>query len=185
VKLKGKRVLELGSGTGLLGLSFALSGANVTLTDVPEALPLLRRNVASNLAAMIAPRAAPGEEGGEQEAGGSASEAAVGSCTVLEYTWGSPDPALGGPFDYIIGSDCVYDEKAAKVLLESIHSMCKPTTVVLLCNEFRSSSIADVFDACAASLFRVKKVPHARMDQEFENPLIDIWCVAPSPSSLF
>ena len=34
-------ILELGSGTGLVGLSFAQSGASVALTDLPPALPLL------------------------------------------------------------------------------------------------------------------------------------------------
>ena len=48
-RVRGKRVVELGAGAGLLGMSAAKLGAeNVLLTDHPSALPLLRRNVARN-----------------------------------------------------------------------------------------------------------------------------------------
>ncbi|KAK3264860.1 hypothetical protein CYMTET_26425 [Cymbomonas tetramitiformis] len=44
--LRGKSVLELGSGVGLLGVAACLLGArSVLLTDIPKALPLLRYNV--------------------------------------------------------------------------------------------------------------------------------------------
>ena len=47
--LEKKHVLELGSGTGLLGLVAArLGAASVTLTDLPSELHLLRANVARN-----------------------------------------------------------------------------------------------------------------------------------------
>ena len=48
-RLPSMRVLELGSGTGIGGLTAAAAGARVLLTDgAPELLPLLEANVRRN-----------------------------------------------------------------------------------------------------------------------------------------
>ena len=45
----GKRVVELGSGSGAVGIVCSMLGAAcVTLTDVPDALPLITRNAERN-----------------------------------------------------------------------------------------------------------------------------------------
>lgn len=44
-KLRGRQVLELGSGTGIAGIAAALLGAHVVLTDRAGTLPLLQSNV--------------------------------------------------------------------------------------------------------------------------------------------
>ncbi|KAJ8260183.1 hypothetical protein GJAV_G00178030 [Gymnothorax javanicus] len=47
--LKGKRVIELGAGTGIVGILAARLGAEVTLTDLPHAVPQLQKNVSANM----------------------------------------------------------------------------------------------------------------------------------------
>ena len=47
--MKGRTVLELGSGVGLAGMAAALlRPASVTMTDTVEMLPLMKRNVMQN-----------------------------------------------------------------------------------------------------------------------------------------
>jgi predicted nicotinamide N-methyase len=44
-----KRVIEVGSGTGLVGIVAALLGADITLTDLAPQLDIIRENVKTNV----------------------------------------------------------------------------------------------------------------------------------------
>ncbi|KAL5993369.1 hypothetical protein ACLOJK_014293 [Asimina triloba] len=95
--LQGKKVVELGSGCGLVGCIAALLGAQVIMTDLPDRLKLLKKNVQTNV------------EGN-----------ARGSATVTELQWGDEpeseliDPlpdfefstALEPGFTYVMSSCC-------------------------------------------------------------------------------
>ena len=86
IDVKGKRVLEIGAGTGLVGLVCAVLGATTILADHPRALPLLEHNA---------------EENGKITG-------AVVECKPLE--WGNASHAkelkmMGGDFDLVVCSD--------------------------------------------------------------------------------
>ena len=53
--LRGVRAIEIGAGLGVVGLTAALLGANVVLTDLPAVLPGLQRNVEVRVWAAYAP----------------------------------------------------------------------------------------------------------------------------------
>ncbi|XP_062236436.1 protein N-lysine methyltransferase METTL21A [Platichthys flesus] len=113
--LKGKRVIELGAGTGLAGIVAALLGAEVTVTDRASALDLLSTNVKSNLP--------PGCQG---------------SATVSELTWGQGlDRYPAGGFDLVLGADIVYLEDTFVALLQTLEHLCSDATAVLLACKIR------------------------------------------------
>lgn len=96
------RILELGSGTGLVGIAAAaILGANVTVTDLPHVIPNLRFNAEANSSVLAVH-------------GGSVDVAALG--------WGENEHmvAIGREFDLIIGSDVVYHDHLYQPLIETL-----------------------------------------------------------------
>jgi predicted nicotinamide N-methyase len=126
--IRGARILELGSGTGAVGLFAAGLGASqVMLTDRVELRELLERNAAQNARAIregaasaphgLAASAPRHEEGGGRNGGGAR------RVDVAVLDWRSDGGALeasfasfasfGGPFDLILGSDLTYAQEAS------------------------------------------------------------------------
>ncbi|KAJ7499226.1 putative methyltransferase-domain-containing protein [Mycena latifolia] len=103
--LQGKNVLELGSGTGLVGLVAAMLGGSVCLTDQAPLLNIMRENVAIN---KLSAR-----------------------CAVAELNWGEPIPADIPRPDVILAADCVYFEPAFPLLVQTLCDLVRPDTQVL------------------------------------------------------
>ncbi|NXV97167.1 MT21A methyltransferase, partial [Calonectris borealis] len=124
IDVRDRSVIELGAGTGLLGIVATLLGkgfflfiillyrlgARVTITDRAAALEFLESNVQANLPSELRPRA-----------------------VVKELTWGKD---LGnfppGAFDFILGADIVYLEETFAELLQTLEHLCSEQTVILL-----------------------------------------------------
>ncbi|KAF9263672.1 hypothetical protein L218DRAFT_327844 [Marasmius fiardii PR-910] len=110
--LKGKKVLELGSGTGLVGLVAALlDPAHVWVTDQAPLLHMMRHNVSMNNLDF--------------------------KCTVAELDWGTPIPASIPRPDLILAADCVYFEPAFPLLVQTLCDLAGDTTEVLFCYKKR------------------------------------------------
>lgn len=115
VDLKGKVAIELGAGTGLVGIVAALLGATVTITDREPALEFLSANVRANI---------PPEQ-----------RAAV---QVSELTWGEGlERYPAGGFDIVLGADIVYLEDTFVSLLQTMEHLCSENTVILLSCKIR------------------------------------------------
>ena len=109
LELRGARVVELGSGTGAVGLACAALGAEqVVLTDGgSRSLLRLAETNAARAAKKFAARDAPWD------------------VRVCGYTWGTaPLPralVAGAPFDVIVGSDCTYSVGGHGALCDAIN----------------------------------------------------------------
>ena len=136
--LANRVVLEVGSGTGLLGLVAAqLGAARVVLSDVTEMLPLLEANVARNRAVTTA------------------------EVDVVALHWGEDDVHEDlPPLDWILASDCVYSMEAIEPLLDALVAHAVPgKTTVLMATEIRDSDVCTTFLQRAAERgFKARKV---------------------------
>ncbi|KAI9093470.1 putative methyltransferase-domain-containing protein [Phlyctochytrium arcticum] len=139
--LKGKSVLELGSGTGLVGISAWAEGAFPTyLTDLPDALDITRVNVARNQERITHPRRE--------------------DIHVQALTWGKLDPdvsTIKTP-DFILGSDVIYIRESFDALIETLQTFCGLDTKILLAYKTRGLGETDFQDLAQKKGFVVQKV---------------------------
>eukprot|EP01094_Clydonella_sp_ATCC50884_P003743 TRINITY_DN12860_c0_g1_i1.p2 TRINITY_DN12860_c0_g1~~TRINITY_DN12860_c0_g1_i1.p2 ORF type:complete len:229 (-),score=65.33 TRINITY_DN12860_c0_g1_i1:133-819(-) len=151
--LGGKKVLELGAGCGLVSVTAAILGANVTSTDIPVMLPLLESNIAANRTA-FAPSA---------------------SCDVLPFEWGSDHSHLGGPFDVVLGSDVVFKETLLEpMLLDSWH-LLRPGGYMVNVVEVRCEALFEQLQRVARKYFLVKRVPTKRHHPEYRSEYVAVF----------
>ncbi|KAM6074048.1 protein N-lysine methyltransferase METTL21D isoform 1-T1 [Chlamydotis macqueenii] len=112
--LARRHVLELGAGTGAVGIMAATLGANVTVTDLEELQELLMVNIENN------------------------KHLVTGSVRAKVLKWGEDVTEFQPPPDYILMADCIYYEESLEPLLKTLKDLTGPDTCVLCCYEQRT-----------------------------------------------
>ncbi|EQC39179.1 hypothetical protein SDRG_03385 [Saprolegnia diclina VS20] len=133
------RVLELGSGTGGVGLAAAhLKPTTLLLTDLASIVPLTLRNTKAAVAA-----SAPVEKLWSKQA-----------LCVGVYQWGTKPPHAG-PWDTILCADCLYDEAVFTDFTATLHDVVGPPTTVLLAYKQRLPEREMALLECLAETFEI------------------------------
>lgn len=171
--LHGKRVLELGSGTGLAGLCAAAAGAHVLMTDLPSVVNgILTGNVKRNDA-----QAQPPSSSAVQQPGGATSTAPSacqgpwpgatpvglqgGSATAMPIDWSEPlaaqlDAAAStrgldaSTADVLLACDVVWLQELLEPFRDTVVGLlkrCRPGTPFLLTFIDRAKSGSDQFSS--------------------------------------
>ena len=109
--VKGKNVLELGAGAGLVGMVCKRLGAKkVTLTDHPNAMPLLRRNIERNF------------KGNDDDKNDN-------DVTYLPLDWTDSTQLKAvtenGPYELVVATDVVFAKELVQPMMNCIQKACE------------------------------------------------------------
>ncbi|KAL6072101.1 Methyltransferase-like protein 21B [Balamuthia mandrillaris] len=134
---KGKKVLDLGSGTGLLGIALSLLGAHVMVTDVASALDQLRLNVRAN------------------------TDPSKHKIVVRELDWyvEVPQDLKRTRWDFVLATDVIYNPIHFEALMATLEQVCNPTNTLLLGYEKRPHT-ARFFELLYSAFQEKIKVPY-------------------------
>ena len=168
-RIRGRRVLELGAGTGLLGLAAAASGAKrVVLTDHPDAMPLLTRNVERNAEALAGAGDGDGDGDGDETGDGTGDAHAsrrrrrIPKCLPLDWTDDAHLDAVAdlGPFDVVLATDVVFNVDLVDPLLRCVRRCVKPRRgIAWVCLQERCPDAFAAFREKCRQGFDAREVP--------------------------
>jgi protein-lysine N-methyltransferase EEF2KMT len=117
-EIEGMNILELGAGTGFVGILAAKKGAHVMLTDGSEAVvSKLHENLTLNQV----------------------------TADVRPLWWGEKDPILDMCWDYILGADITYDEDICASLAVTYAQALRQGGVGILAATVRNESTLRAF----------------------------------------
>lgn len=148
-----KRIVEIGSGTGIVGIQLSALGGHVTLTDREEYLELINYNIQKNLPML------------------------TGTAQAKTLFWGD-DLDNDEDFqniDYVIVANCVYHSIELDQLVKTICNLCpeNSSTCLLCCYELRNDGIRRLVDEFHETLkeknFTIEHIPSTDFRLKYQN----------------
>jgi len=142
ITVRGKNVVELGSGCGLVGIAAAaLGAARVVLTDLPYCSRLCEANIEANRCVIIA----------EQQGSGTRSPPNGKAVNVefLDCDWYRapelPERLLSMEVDIVLVADCVWVEELVEPLLTTLDAITEvhPGVAILMSYQRRGRAADD------------------------------------------
>ncbi|KAK6478864.1 protein-lysine methyltransferase METTL21D-like [Huso huso] len=153
-KWVNNRVLELGSGTGVVGLMAATLGACVTVTDLEDLQSLMEVNIKEN------------------------QHLVTGSIQAKVLKWGEDGSEFLPSPDYILMADCIYYEQSLDPLVKTLRELASAETCIICCYEQRTMGnnpqVEQLFFELLRRDFAVAEIPLEKQDEEYRSEDIRI-----------
>ncbi|ELU09054.1 hypothetical protein CAPTEDRAFT_224700 [Capitella teleta] len=143
--LHGKSLIELGAGTGIVGLISAYHGCDVIITDLKPLVPLMQFNIDKNL------------------------ELFKGKAEAKELQWGEDCVQNFAVPDILVLANCVYNENVLEELLQTTLALSTNETLILACYEERTRGIRNLicrWHEMVSPHFQVTVIPNQDLPQE-------------------
>uniref|UniRef100_A0A7S3ZCR7 Methyltransferase small domain-containing protein n=1 Tax=Lotharella globosa TaxID=91324 RepID=A0A7S3ZCR7_9EUKA len=166
--LKGLRVLELGCGTGMVGIIAGALGAKVTITDLPHVAKRAAENVEINKESV--------RKGG-------------GSVKAAPFTWGDRKAEIvdvGEPaFDMILAAEVVYTKESADLFLDALDhvfsdkKISHESTELLLAGDQRGRVGRKALLKAAIEKYDVREIPSSEMDPKWISDNVQLHTIRP------
>ncbi|XP_078265998.1 EEF1A lysine methyltransferase 3-like [Rhinoraja longicauda] len=108
----GMKVIELGAGTGIVGILAVLLGGDVTITDRPNVLKQIEHNVSASIPASCRNRV-----------------------NIRALSWGLDHTQFPTDYDFILGGEIVYFAKTYPLLLKTLQHLSSERTIIYLASK--------------------------------------------------
>lgn len=153
-QFRQKRVVEIGSGTGVVGLQLSALGGHVTMTDREEYLDLINYNIKKNEGVL------------------------TGTAQAKTLFWGDDIDDNDECFrnlDFVVVANCVYHSIELDALVQTICNLCPEDSHarLLCCYELRNDGIRKLVDEFHQKLaerkFIVEPVDQKHLRTKYQN----------------
>ncbi|KAG6621266.1 putative N2,N2-dimethylguanosine tRNA methyltransferase [Phytophthora cinnamomi] len=160
--IAGSRVVELGAGTGLVGISAALLGARqVILTDLDYVVDNLAKNVAETMKLAV-----------------DAGKPVDSDVSTRMLDWFNPPTDLGD-IDFLLASDVVWVEELIPPLVATFDTLLRHSAAEtrILMSYQKRSKVSDrlLFSELERHHLTKTRVPAASLHPDFSTDRIDVW----------
>ncbi|ORX59892.1 hypothetical protein BCR36DRAFT_274182 [Piromyces finnis] len=163
LKLKNKKCIELGCGTGLVGLSAWTYGADVTLTDIEDVIPLVEENVNTNVEKVL------------KEIDNNNNNQSINGVKLFKeniriktLNWGASNCKDLDTFDIVFGSEILYYAKSHKALIETLQHICNENTLCVFIYKTRNLGEENFFELAKNEGFNIEYIDNKKLIAEFQ-----------------
>jgi len=181
--LNGKSVIELGAGCGLCGIVASVLGASkVTITDIPNLIPLIRRNVHLNHEILSKKDNSKSilTDSGNDCTGKLLDDPNSHSVIVSPLDWNDEKSCESFTlFDFILCSDLVFHKKTIDPLISTLLHLSHHETCILMAHKDRHDDVDDSLASALQNNFECEEIDWESLHPDYRHPRIHIFCLRP------